>query len=401
MSTFTDRTSRLPFSRAAIVRLVSDLLAAELGRSRGRSSAMLGRSGWDASTSLDEAGLDLDSLERLDASAALNEFFHLHEYGAEDHLLTLPRLGDWCDLVAESLSKGGTHLTFRTSGSTGAAKRCTHPIADLAAEMEGWVDILGPIRRIVSLVPSHHIYGTLFTAMLPDHLGVELLRAHDNVALLRRAGPGTLVVATPTMWSHVARTCPTFPTGMTGISSTAPMPPALAGQLAAQGLDRLVEIYGASEIGGIGFRTAPGDPFVLLDRWRRLSDDAVVRDGADGPVRQELMDRSAWIDARRFHLNGRLDGAVQVGGTNVFPSLVRETLLAHAGVADAAVRIEPVSGRLKAFIIPKPDVSGDTLLGQVDGWCGQRLRDVERPRRFTLGHELPRDPMGKLADWPV
>ncbi|MGI4730661.1 MAG: 4-coumarate--CoA ligase [Janthinobacterium lividum] len=384
-----------------MLRLISDLLAAELGRSRGCSAAKLGVSGWTEATSLDAAGLDLDSLERLDASAALNEFFHLHEHGAEDYLLTLPRLGDWCDLVAQSLATGSSHLTFRTSGSTGAAKPCTHAIADLTTEAAGWVDILGPIRRVVSLVPGHHIYGTLFTAILPDRLGVELIPAHTNAALLRRAAPGTLVVATPTLWSHIARICPTLPPGITGVSSTAPMPPALAGQLSAQGLQRLVEIYGATETGGIGFRNAPSGPFVLLDRWRRLGDGIVEREGADGIIRHQLMDRSTWVNARRFHLEGRRDGAVQVGGINVFPSHVREILLAHAGVADAAVRIEPASGRLKAFIIPKSNVGADALIGQVDGWCGQRLRDVERPRRFTLGHELPRDPMGKLADWPA
>lgn len=390
---------RSPFSRASIVRLTSNVLAAELSRSRGRSPAMLGVAEWHEGTRLGEGGLDLDSLERLDASGALSEFFHLHEHGAEDHLLTLPRLGDWCDLIEQSLIAGGTHLTFRTSGSGGTPKRCTHVVADLVEEVDGWIELLGPIERIVSLVPSHHIYGTLFTALLPDRLGVELRSARAGVAALTGSLPATLVVATPTLWTHAARVCPTFPPGVTGVSSTAAMPPALADALVAQGLDRLVEIYGSSETGGVGYRDTPAEPFVLLDRWQRLDDGEVARRGAEGPVRHRLMDRSSWVDERRFHLGGRCDDAVQVGGINVFPARVRDTLLAHRDVADAAVRIDPSSGRLKAFIIPTPDAPGEAVIARVDGWCGQQLRAVERPRRFTLGRELPRNAMGKLTDW--
>jgi long-chain acyl-CoA synthetase len=378
--------------------LVRDLVAAELGRSRGRSAAMLGVADWHEATTLGEGGLDLDSLERLDASSALNEFFHLHEHGAEDYLLTLPLLGDWCELVAQSIAAGGTHLTFRTSGSTGTPKRCTHAVADLLAEADAWTRILAPVRRIVSLVPSHHIYGTLFTALLPDRLGVEVHAARTGTALLMRGEPGTLVVATPTLWAHVARSCPTLPPGLFGVTSTAPMPAALAGQLVDQGLDSLLEIYGSSETGGIGYRTAPADPFTLLDCWHRVGDE-VERRGAAGTARHQLMDRAQWCDPRRFRLEGRRDGAVQVGGTNVFPLLVRDALLAFDGIADAAVRFEPSTGRLKAFIVPAPEAQRDTLIEQVDRWCGQRLTNVERPRRFTLGDALPRDAIGKLADW--
>ena len=101
-----------PPSRLAIGRIVRDLLAAELSLSRGRSTLDLGADGWDADTRVDADGLDLDSLERLNAAAALNEYFHLHEHGAEDHLLGLARIGDWCRLVEESLADGAQALIY-------------------------------------------------------------------------------------------------------------------------------------------------------------------------------------------------------------------------------------------------------------------------------------------------
>ena len=386
------------FTRTAILRLVRDLLATELGRSRGYSVAQLGAARWEEGTRLGNDGLGLDSLERLDASGALNEFFHLHEHGAEDYLLTLPRLGDWCDLVEQSLHTGGTYLTFRTSGSTGAPKRCTHAVADLLAEVDFWIEVLGPVGRIVSMVPSHHIYGTLFTALLPDRLQVEVKSVAGSQAMLS-ASAGTVVVATPTMWLQVARSHSTIPVGITGISSTAPMPGALADELVARGLGRLVEIYGSSETGGVGYRTAPCDPFVLLDGWTHLGGDELMRNGADGTVRHRLMDRGVWIDESRFRLDGRRDGAVQVGGTNVFPCRVRDMLLEHEGVEEAAVRFDAMSGRLKAYIVRAPGGDEDAFIRSVDGWCGDRLCAVERPRNFTLGDALPRNPMGKLVDW--
>ncbi|WP_010219409.1 AMP-binding protein [Sphingomonas sp. PAMC 26621] len=387
------------FSRASILQLVCDLLATELARSRGRSSTALGAVGWNEATILGEGGLDLDSLERLDASSALSEFFHLSDYGAEDYLLTLPKLGDWCDLVAQSLTVGSARLTFRTSGSTGVPKRCTHAVADLAEEVASWAHMLGTVERIVSLVPSHHIYGTLFNVLLPDRLDIDVQRARGGVATVQRSKPGTLVIANPTLWTHLARSCPALPRGLIGISSTAPMPQALAEQLVRQGLDQMIEIYGSSETGGLGYRLRPDIPYTLLDFWRHLGNGEVVRHGVDGLVRHMLMDHSTWYGDRNFQLEGRKDFAVQVGGTNVFPERVRDMLLQHHDVVDAAVRLEPTRGRLKAFIVLRGDRQDDVSIEHIDSWCGTCLTDVERPRSFTIGREIPRDPMGKLADW--
>lgn len=390
-------------SRRSVVRIVLDLIADELASSRGRSALALGASGWTEATRLDEsgptgAGLDLDSLERLGASAALNELFHLHEYGAEDTLLALPTVGEWCDLVEQSLRGTGTHLTFRTSGSTGAPKRCTHAIADLMAEVEAWADMLGTVEQIIALVPSHHIYGTIFTALLPDRLDCPLVRAVGSGGLAQ-AGPRTVVVGTPTLWAHAARSLLAFPPGITGVSSTAPMSAQLAHRLGGQRLERLIEIYGSTETGGVAWREDAVAPFALLDHWRREAGGDLVRQSADGQaIAHAMMDAGAWIDDRRFALGGRRDGAVQVGGHNVFPARIRQRLLEHAGVADADVRLEPATGRLKAFIVPA--AGGDeALIADLDHWCGRQFSDAERPRRFAVGAALPRGPMGKPTDW--
>ncbi len=379
-------------SRGAIQRVVLDLLAAELARSRGRSAAALGRRGWSEATRVDDADLDLDSLERLDAAAALTEFFHLHEYGAEDYLLALPSIGEWCDLVAQSLAATGTHLTFRTSGSTGEPKRCTHALADLRAEASAWAVRFADAPAIVALVPSQHIYGAIFTALLPDELGCAV------VETVRDAAPGTLVIGTPTQWAYLARALLAFPDGVIGVTSTAPMPSQLAHRLRGQRLTRLLEVYGSSETGGIASREHEAAAFDLLPGWR-AGGEGLERTLASGDrLVVTPPDHLDWLDERRFAIRGRRDGAVQVGGVNVFPARVRDTLLAHAGVADAAVRLEADTGRLKAFVVPVR-AGDDRLLDELDRWCGDRLAAAERPRRFALGGALPVNAMGKPADW--
>jgi 4-coumarate--CoA ligase len=351
-------------------------------------------------TRLDGSGLDLDSLERLTASAAVNEYFRLHETGAEDYLLSLATVGEWCDLVLQSRAANGTHLTFRTSGSTGTPKPCTHAVVDLTVEVDAWARLLGPVERVVSLVPAHHIYGTIFTALLPDRLSIECLSMRSGgLASVSRAIPGTLVVGTPTMWAYLARSLPVFPRGLMGISSTAPLPATLARELHSRGLERLIEIYGSSETGGIAYREDPASAFALLDHWRHDGDDILSRDTIDGGrATHRTMDDVTWWDERRFTIGGRRDGAVQVGGHNVYPERIRRRLLEHRHVAEAAVRLDAVTGRLKAFVVPTAAAVDRCSTEELDTWCAV-LRDVERPRPITIGAAVPRTSMGKLADW--
>lgn len=387
-----------PFSQGSIVRIVVDLLGDELATSRGRA---LDVRGWNEATRLDGGGLDLDSLERLNVSAALNEFFHLHEHGAEDYLLGMASIGEYCDLVAQSLAATGQYLTFRTSGSTGVPKRCTHAIADLMVEVDGWIDRLGSIEQVVGLVPAHHIYGTIFTALLPDRAAVDCVAGRfSGASAVSNARPGSVVVATPTLWAYVSRSLLAFPQKLTGVSSTAPLSAHLAHQLLGQRLDRLIEVYGSSETGGVAWRSDSTAAFTLLGHWRHAGGDTITRLGADGAaMTHSLMDESAWLDDRRFALNGRRDGAVQIGGHNVFPERVRQRLLAHAGVGEAAVRLDGAAGRLKAFVVPAGDhPDADGLVEALGDWCAD-LRDVERPRHIAIGAALPRNGLGKLADW--
>ncbi len=391
-----------------LLRVVTDLLAFELAQARpGRPPPA---PPWPRTCRFIH-DLGADSLELLGMGTALAEALHLRGGGDVDaRLLADPVLEAWVGAARAGLEADGAQaVTFRTSGSAGTPKRCSHALATLWQETEVLAGLLPGRARILSAVPSHHIYGFLFTALLPRALGIDAvvdLRAASPAACLGLLRPGDLVVAHPGWWEALARLRPGFGPDIAGVSSTAPCPDALAGDLASAGL-RLLQVYGSSETGGVGWREAAAAPFTLFPYWQGADGvPALARRLPDGTVaRYPLQDKLEWIDARRFRPAGRIDDAVQVGGTNVFPGYVADVLCMHPAVAQASVRLmRPDEGRrLKAFIVPRAGHGGDraALGAALASWAGERLSTPERPVAWTFGERLPRQASGKPADWII
>ncbi len=389
---------------SAIFRLLSDIIVEEICRDRNTTTSSLRPDLWTFHTHVGDDGLALDSLELLNCAGALNEFFHLHEYGAEDYLLHCGTLGEWVEIIAQSLKACGTHLTFRTSGSTGEAKRCTHRFADLMSEVDIWCTLLMDASCFVSAVPAHHIYGTIFSILVPQRLGVACTDARfiNPAHLQQLLVPHAVMVSVPTLWQYFSRSLLHFPPQVTGISSTSALPSHLAGQLAGQRLSRMIEIYGSTETGGVGWRAHSLAPFQLLDHWTLCAHDKLSRRDrlTSETVMHPVMDIVEWLDEKSFMVVGRRDGAVQIGGHNVFPERVREHLLQHAGVEDCAVRFSIQTGRLQVFVVPS-SVAATTpdLQAELIRWCDAGLRTVERPKRYSFGAAIPITETGKLASW--
>lgn len=393
-----------PWWRApdALAGLVADLIEAECRVLR--PGLALPPRPWPPEQALCEGGLGLDSLDLLTVAGALSELLQLHESGLDDYLLVRRRFGDWLQVAEASLMRHDRALTFRTSGSTGAPQRCAHPLARLEAEAAFWGKQLAGRQRILAAVPSHHIYGLIFTRLLPRHLGgaaVLDLRGRSPAALRALLRPGDLVVGHPAWWAAVARGLPGgIASDVIGVTSTAPCPAATAEAVAATGIARLVQVYGSTETAGIGWRDAPEAPYALLPDWRRGAEALLRADGED----IAWPDHLEWQDARHFRVLGRRDGAVQVGGVNVHPERIAAVLLEHPEVAEAAVRLmRPEEGsRLKAFVVPRqPGADEAALRASLAAQVEARLSPPERPRAFTFGPALPLTPMGKRADWPV
>jgi len=388
---------------ATLARLVRDLVAAELAAARpGRSLAP--PSAWPAEIDL-AADLGADSLDLMGAATSLADLLGFARAGMEDALLARTTLAGWIATARASLARDDTALTFRTSGSSGAPKRCAHPLAGLWREVDELARLLPRRRRILSAVPAHHIYGFLFTVLLPQAEAAPVLdlRGSSPASLAAQLAPGDLVVAHPDFWNQVAALGPRFPHDVAGVSSGASCADATARTLAAGGL-RLLQVYGSSETAGVGWREEAGAPYRLFPYWRRGAvENTIERSLAGEGERFSLQDRLDWIDEAQFVPNGRLDAAVQVGGMNVYPAYVAEVLALHPGVRACVVRpMRPDEGaRLKAFVVPDEGIAPASLRAELGQWLAERLTPPERPAAFSFGPALPRQPNGKPADWII
>lgn len=403
---------------AALHRFISDLIVGELSRLRPGAPKLSTRD-LVAGTRIDQ-DLGADSLELLSLGTALAEAIHLHESGIEDYLLARRSMSEWVDIAAQGLDFYSDKLTFRTSGSTGVPKPCTHTLTVLWEEVEQLAILFRGRRRILTAVPAHHIYGFLFTIMLPQALGLSSNSASDAAraavidirdslpsSIASRAQPGDLIVGHPDFWRAFTASGPVSAQDVVGVTSSGPCPDSTSDAVIDIGLAALHQIYGASETAGIGWRRSRSEPYALFPYWSRDHEnpDCLIRT-VDGEQSINVMapDRLEWLAPSLFQVGTRHDAAVQVGGINVFPAQVREILLRHPDVQDVAVRLmRPDEGnRLKAFIVPKPGVDDENALRtNLYRWVETHLPPVARPRAFTIGRRIPHSPSGKLADWPL
>lgn len=390
-------------------RFLDGLLRAEMARLRP--------GGWAAKLDLWAPGrhwvhdLDADSLELMALAGALGAAVDLPDTEAAEALFENPTPGHWAQVAADCLDRQPDRMRYRSSGSTGTPRWHAHWLADLAQEMQVVGTVLGPVQRIVSAVPCHHIYGHLFGVLLPwarnlPDLPFLSLHGRAPLALGAQLRPGDLVLGFPDWWELVVAQEVTWPAGVTGVTSTAPCPDRLAQALARQGLPRLVQVYGSSETAGVGWRDQPDQPFLLHPFWHRDASHPhrLLRQHASGDNSPAAApDVLRWTGDRHFWPGERRDGAVQVGGVNVFPGAVRALLRGHPAVKDVAVRLHDFSGqpRLKAYVVPWPEADPGTLPEHLRQWAAERLPAAARPGHVAVGLALPVNAEGKDCDWPL
>lgn len=411
----------IDLNRSSLLAVITSLLAHELKALRHQSSHHLGSEKWSASTLIgevedtslladDQVVIGADSLELVSLATCVATFFNIYESGLEDYLLRFKTLGEWAELVETARKRGSRNITFATSGSTGTPKQCLQRWDDLVAESLYFAELLGPLsnqpaQRVIALSPCHHIYGFIFSVLLPAQMGISVLHNPNALAAIQQRDlrAGDLIIGFPFIWRQLTRQGTDFPEGITGITSTGPCDAIVIRQLQEQGLERMFEIYGSSETSGIGFRESPEAAYRLLPRWQRSSQTNALCELETGDIHL-LSDYLDWQDETRFHPAGRRDNAVQVGGINVFPNAIAERLQRLPEVSAAAVRLmSPDEGeRLKAFIVPAKGFDQiDALQSTLQNWCSRNLDAAERPRAFTFGAAVPCNVMGKSSDWSI
>ena len=117
--------------------------------------------------------------------------------------------------------------------------------------------------------------------------------------------------------------------------------------------------------------------------------------GPDGWLRTRDLGRLD--DEGYLYVLGRTDDVIVTGGKKVTPDEVEEILLAHPGVADAAVhsREDPDwQQAVIATVVPADGVDVDEA--ELRAFCRERLAPHKVPKDFSFVAEIPRNSHGKV-----
>ncbi|MSQ84006.1 MAG: hypothetical protein EXR77_14175 [Myxococcales bacterium] len=301
--------------------------------------------------------------------------------------------------------------TLFTSGSTGEPQACTKNARQLLGEVALWVAHLQlPVNTpFVATVPPHHLYGLLFSVLVPLAVGGRFGRTTPvhagSVCALLAAQPQAVVISVPAHWRAVADLpCGALTNVRLALSSTAPLQRATAEGIEQTHHLSILELFGSTETGGIATRRQLADTL-----WQPLPSIAVSC-SPTGQLRVrspltvcgvaddfETADRAIVEPDGRFAHQGRLDGVIKTGGLRVSVAHVEELLLAIAGVDDAAViaveSAQVARGQELWAAVVAPLLTVDDLRAAL----ALHLEPSTLPRRFVLAPALPRSDTGKLA----
>ena len=409
-------------SQASIIAIIGALTADELAKIRKKDSQLWKGRQWKSDTIITTASraqgndneVKVDSFEWMSIASRVVDFFQLDSTGLEDYLLRVSSLGEWAEVVQTSREQGSKDITFSSSGSSGQPKKCSQRWDDLYREAEYFASYLGDnlgdndaqIKRVISAVPPHHIYGFIFSVLLPEVMSVPVIRGLKAFTLTQgqRLANGDLLVGFPGWYRQLAQANVGFPQQAHAVCSSGPVASDVLQQLHQQGLSQIIEVYGSSETSGLGVRIMRDGWYELLPRWQRRDLEHVVDISTNDSV--AVPDDLEWRDERHFKSQARKDHAVQVNGYNVYPKRIAALMTEHPSIKEARVRLiesDSDSG-LKALIVAEQqalNMPTEALIAQVQSWLAEKLDDAEMPRKFAVSGDVPVNDMGKEIDWEL
>jgi acyl-coenzyme A synthetase/AMP-(fatty) acid ligase len=293
-----------------------------------------------------------------------------------------------------------------TSGSTGAPaphRKSWGALAERsrAAAAQFALDTADPCT-VVGTVPPQHMYGLETTVLLPLHAPAAswcgpAFYPTDVQAALEAVPAPRLLVTTPLQMHGLLRSETRLPPLRAVISATAPLDADLAATAEARWQTRVLEIFGATEVGSIASRrTIEGDHWTLYPEVRLTLEDDRVGVTAPFAAPMPLADEVELLGQHQFRLLGRRTDIVKLGGHRASLSGLNRILTGLPGVTDGTFVVpddleQQPTARLLAVVVA-PDRSADSIIRDLR----QRLDPLFLPRRVILAPALPRNALGKL-----
>ncbi|MFW6177147.1 MAG: class I adenylate-forming enzyme family protein [Desulfohalobiaceae bacterium] len=297
-----------------------------------------------------------------------------------------------------------------TGGSSQAPRIWSKTIRNLFSEASYQAASLGisPRDRVVSTAPANHIYGLLFSVLVPFVASASVVAGtptypHEIQDLIRQH-QASLLVSTPLHYRMLANIDFNAQPLAWALCSAARLDPADSKAFYHQTGLGITEIFGSTETGGIASRTCrdiqPGfRPFDCI-QWKIVEDLLAIRSDFLSP---ELpvdcagyfitQDRINAVSPEEFELLGRADHIVKVGGKRVDLDEIRSILTSLPQVQDAAVLCIPdQSGRSNEI---QALVAANTTSQAIRRHLQHRLQSSAVPRKIKVVDKIPVSEAGK------
>lgn len=310
-------------------------------------------------------------------------------------------------LAPETLWRESAPVSLYTSGSTGAPVPHRHGPAFLMAGTRAWERLTGadvdPIHLVVT-VPGQHMFGFETSLLLPLGGRAAVLDAQpfypaDIAAALRSIPAPRVLITTPTQLRPLVAGGVDLPAVERVIVATAPLDRDLAVRAEAAIRAPIIEIYGSTETGMMGFRrTAREERFTPRDGLDLIidADGTVTARGPHLPGGVRLGDRLA-ADGDGFRLIGRDADLLKVGGKRASLSGLSAVLCALPGVCDGVFLPgeAPEPGQVArpiVAVVANPKIRTQAIRTALQA----RIPAAFVPRRIYRLDSLPRSPLGKV-----
>ncbi len=313
--------------------------------------------------------------------------------------------------------KSKAEMVMFTSGTTGEPKAVYKLFLQFENELFELVKVFGNDwinRKVYSTVNHHHIYGLLFTALLPIATGLPFRRHRIDfpTELNCLTGESAVMASSPAFLKRLSAEADkpiSFKCPPIIYSSGGPLPVDVAKKASELVGFWPMEIYGSTETGGIAYRQSKNGPVWTPFEVCKMS---VAENGclnikssyileAEGFTTGDLVEL---YEDGRFLLQGRADSIVKIEEKRISLPEVENRLKQTGLVQD--VRVVPMTGKrqyLAAAIVlnevGREKFAGATKLSVNNYFHDYLLKFIENtvsPKKWRYLEELPQNTEGKI-----
>ena len=301
-------------------------------------------------------------------------------------------------------------LKLFTGGSSGKPKLWSKTPVNIFSEVMHLAEKFSVTENdlFAATVPPRHIYGILFSVLLPLLSGASVLEEicsfPGEITRALEEKKTTVLISIPIHYRVLNGKTIKSNTLRLAFSSTAPLGKEEGEAFYRETGTGVVEVYGSTETGGIAVRNrAQGsESLIPLDpvEWKISGELLHVRSGFISPELPRddegyfiTGDRCEYAGDTGFRLLGRADGIIKVAGKRVDLDEIREKIKNLPGVRDAVVLSIPLDRGREHEIVAL--VEGTSNEKDLRLSLSEKLEAYSLPRRIRITEKIPISKTGK------